>query len=271
MLCFSMVDLSDLSKVNKELTSQQTLMELIVAQIKGKNAFQNGEKFLEISKWKGVAYSKKKSTVISIDWGSELDTEDASEPLLAPGGEIDLRWIPSTVLEFNISDLEFTGTVETSTLPSDLDEFHIKGNKLTGEFSTEGLPRSLQRVDISRNSFSGSLKLDKLPQFMLSFWAHQNSFSGSINLTSLPEHLEDLTLAENTFSEGINLLKLPLGIRVLRLEGNKLKQSEVTVRSDLRMLQTLTLGKGSVDTIVGEGGSSLKIKEDNEIIHVSFE
>ena len=76
---------------------------------------------------------------------------DASKNLLS--GSLDLRNLPSKLVELNLCANKLTGTVDFSALPNVVQGLHLNNNGLTGSFVIESFPKSLQRLSLAMNKF----------------------------------------------------------------------------------------------------------------------
>ncbi|KNH04157.1 hypothetical protein XU18_2617 [Perkinsela sp. CCAP 1560/4] len=136
--------------------SDQTLMELLISSLNGKNVFRDTEgDFEDIHAWENLTFDDA-GKIEEIDFGYEermqfcFDSDcdggcyEEEEYPIFQGGRIDLRWIPSSIKCFCVANLQLEETVETANLPWGLISIDLSCNKFTGPFAIGDLPKSLQ-------------------------------------------------------------------------------------------------------------------------------
>uniref|UniRef100_A0A7S4NZS2 Leucine-rich repeat protein n=1 Tax=Paramoeba aestuarina TaxID=180227 RepID=A0A7S4NZS2_9EUKA len=188
-----------LGRVDSARLSEQTLMELLIADIEGIDSFRdsNGD-FLDIHQWKGLKLNNARQSV------TEIHFQLLFNRFFSHGGSIALKYIPLNVQVFKIAKNQLTGECDTLCLPRGLLTLGIAQNQLSGEFSLKNLPPRIQKVYISENSFHGTLDLPALPETVERFMADSNSFTGCLDFSALPEHLLTLSLGANSFDESVD-------------------------------------------------------------------
>ena len=109
----------------------------------------------DVCTWRGVQCDTN-GLITSIHWGRD------QKALVYPG-ELDFRWIPSTVADINTSGRPSTGLLPTRMLPRDLRIAEFQNNRFFGTLGIAFLPPQLQVFDVRGNNFSGSLVIEQLP------------------------------------------------------------------------------------------------------------
>ena len=257
----------DCGRVDFDSMSEQTLMELLISDVKNISSLKDPEGgFLDIDAWEGVEINSD-SHVSDIDFSKEIgfgffDDDDAEidcDGFLAigPDGSIDLKWMPRFVQSFEIFSLNLFGSVETALLPRTLATFNIESNRFSGTFDTAHLPDQIREIKISYNCFDGTLDISSLPKKLTNFYAMRNKFSGTLNLENLPSSIVSLHLNANQFSGTVDLSKLPPTITFLALDNTKITQESVRIRVPVKGVRFFHFGKGQFDTIRSVDGSDL--------------
>ncbi|KNH06219.1 leucine-rich repeat protein [Perkinsela sp. CCAP 1560/4] len=262
-------DLPAVARPDKASMSQQMLMEILVGSLACADAFRDTNGcFKDVSCWNGVDLDLD-GNVSSIRWAYYVDSDQDSDEggreyveeedrLTNTGGFVDFQWIPDTVTTFSLSDLNVQGSIDTTALPESLAYLQVDTNSLNGTFDTKALPRGLEEVRICRNKISGSLDMTQLPTALQAFYAACNCLCGSLDFSRLPDGLRSLSLVNNLFSGTIDLRHVPKCVEFIQLCGNKLRQSELCVATDLPHLFSLTLDKAITKKIVDESGKPVK-------------
>ena len=259
--------------------SQQTLMELLVANVSDSEAFKDASgDFLDIYDWKGVKLNEN-DEVISIDW--EIDFlasifEGDYQPALMMGGDIDFQFLPSTLKEFNIDGVSLSGTVNTHSLPRGLTEFMVSENRLHGGIDTAGLPAPLKLFYIEKNLFSGSFAFANLPGNIDIIDISHNDFSGSISLSGIRAPIRQLLANDNAFCGSLSLENMPKTLEVLYLEKNKFKQ-DVLLVSGMKLPEfpggpgyTIQLDENAFGRILHAKGREISVipSSDKQIVRI---
>ena len=230
MICsltlLSTADESALFRANPSFLSQQSRMELLVADFTPEEFYDSTGDFLDISKWPGVNLEEQEVKVI--DWMGAA---------FGSAAEIYLQWLPESLMLCRLDGMGVTGTVSTSGLPRDLRFFNIGKNRLSGPFETAPLPLEITILIMDANEFSGTLNIATLPPKLAEFNARENRFSGTLDFGSLPVTLKELWLNSNAFSGSIDLRHLPPSLGLLFLCENAFSQDELVVGSNTVMLR----------------------------------
>ncbi|KNH04947.1 leucine-rich repeat protein [Perkinsela sp. CCAP 1560/4] len=229
-------DTTPFGRVGHATMDMQTLMEVLVSNLEGVTTFEDDNGcFTRIEQWTGLTFDEY-GNVVSIDFATQSEAfligvaeYDRKAKLDAPGGNIDLRWIPQSVTVFSVAYLHLQGTVETCHLPAGMVALLIGKNIFTGTFDMDGLPQGIVNVSIEHNKFQGSLNMKAHLPFLRSFDADGNAFCGTLDLSSLPERLYTLRLAHNRFSGSIDLRAITTSLRCLLLSGNEISQDTLLV------------------------------------------
>ena len=226
-LLLSACDASEMSRPDPSLLDDQTLLELLISECPQFPTPVNGEEIKSIQKWTFVKF-RPDTTVKEIHFpfpphffkrGSRHSPKDKQPKQKKQAvGNMDLRWIPSSVERFSVIGHNVGGTIDTSALPRALTEMLVSGNMFGGTFDVAGLPRDMTKAGISTNDFEGSLDLTTLPFRMGYFAAAENRFSGTLNLTRLPESLQSLNLSKNNFSGEIKVVALSSDFLLLKVD-----------------------------------------------------
>ena len=226
-LIFSSADYT--GKVDARLLSEQTRMEVLFSGLDDKFDFCDADgEFKPIEEWGGVELGPDNSVRnISIKYTEQtLQVE-----MRAPGGSIELQFIPENVTDFTLVAMQMHGTVETGVLPRNLMTFDISENNFTGTFDLCGLPQSLSKVSVDSNSLCGTLDLSGLPRSLQRLSAGYNQFTGSIDFTQLREPIDSISLQNNQLSGAIDLSNMPSSLRNVSLDCNMLSQDVLTIGS----------------------------------------
>ena len=197
-----------LGKVDKSSFSQETLMEILIADLE-ENAFMFGPKDdpRPIALWKGLRMEDE--TVQCIVWGvSNLI------------GSINLKYLPATVMYLELTGNHLTGSLDLKELSPVLQDFTFSRNEFTGDFNLTCLPDSFEHLDGTENQLSGSLNLEHLPQRLVTLSLAKNLFTGIIFLTKLPPSMSMLCINDNRLSGPIDVTSLPAGMRSLFVNQN---------------------------------------------------
>ena len=259
-------DTQGMGRVNFDSMPDQTLMEILVADIENNTAFHDGDGFLDIQSWEGLSFGddgnlKKIDFAADVGMGlfaDDSDEEDEDNFIIGPKGSIDLKWIPRSVKRFDIFWLKLSGTVETSELPENLEFFDIASNDFTGTFSIPSLPRKLTNVRISSNQLSGTLDIDKMPRTMEKFSAEQNQFHGKLNLSCLPKEIVTLRLGANNFSGEIDLRSIPSKMRFFSAHRTAIRQDKLVIKVPNEGVQYFRFSTRNFSEIVDTEGNDLK-------------
>ena len=185
-------DIPGLSRFDATSLPQQTLMELLVQDIRT-DKFQNADgDHLEACAWPEVSCNMAKD-VESITFCLH------GQAFFPDGGTIHIDFIPQTVETFIVSENNLEGTCDTWRLPREMNSFFAHYNRLHGSFDLAGLPRDLFALSIAQNRFSGGLSIGDLPPQLTYFNAECNFFTGSLDLGKLPETLSRFTVDRDRF------------------------------------------------------------------------
>ena len=229
---------SILGRPSIALMSDQTLMELLISNLKDADAFRDmhGD-YLAIQEWTGVSFDNK-GYVSAISWyrGTlfrAIFTDDEDEIYCKKGGSVDFRYIPHSVRYLDMGGLDLEGTIDTEILPRGLLSLEIMENILEGNFTLSSLPPAIQSISIQTNEFVGSLPLHELPSSVLEFNAHQNFFSGSIEIHRLPLSIRQLRLEKNDLHGDLDMRFIPDSLRLLDIRGCKFRQDILQVKGSV--------------------------------------
>mmetsp|Transcript_24785 Transcript_24785/g.38614 ORF Transcript_24785/g.38614 Transcript_24785/m.38614 type:complete len:268 (-) Transcript_24785:64-867(-) len=229
-------DTPKLGRPEIHLLSQQTLMELLIADT-GNNSLitQNSQSPVDISKWIGVTLNDS-NEVTEIGWTGAGLVGTFAFQYLPPTihtirltrqkhitGTIDLALLPPSITLIDFAGNFFDGELHLSDLPPKIQTFSIFENKLIGSLDLKRLPESLEWMDLSSNSFSGEICLTQLPRRMEYLCLEKNSLSGSVDLTALPRTLNVLKLAANGFEGETDFSKLPESLSIFHVSDTNLE------------------------------------------------
>ena len=159
---------------------------------------------------------------------------------------VPFEFIPPLVREFDFSESQVHGTLDTSHLPENLEEFNIYTNEMEGSLNFKEFPRMLRVIDISENCFSGSCALSDLPDTLIDLIAHQNKFSGKIMLDALPIALRCLILSKNLLEGPIHIETLPKNIESIDFSENAFS-GRLRMMSFPSSLEKINLEKNALD------------------------
>ena len=205
-------DLESAGKVDMASLSEQTMMELLLANVKNKEKLQDihGD-YIDILQWQDLNFDED-GHVTCVEW-------NFSTPISA--GSIDLRWIPLYMQTFSISQCEIGGRIDTNLLPQSLVFLNLRRNRIQGTLEIESLSEPFEVVNIGFNQMTGTLNLPKLPDSITHFIADHNFFSGAINLTRIPPKIKEFSLNNNQLKQKTLIIgKLPQSLVSIRLWGN---------------------------------------------------
>ena len=231
LLLFSSADYA--GKVDAQSLSEQTRMEVLFSGLDDKFDFCDADgEFKPIEAWEGVELGPDNSVRnISIKYTEQPWWGTQADQMRAPGGSIELQFIPENVTDFTLVAMQIHGTVETGVLPRNLMTFDISENNFTGTFDLCGLPQSLSKVNVDSNSLCGTLDLSGLPRSLERLSAGHNQFTGSIDVTQLREPIDTISLQNNQLSGTIDLSNMPPSLRHVSLDCNMLSQDVLTIGS----------------------------------------
>ena len=262
-LIFATADVPGAGRFNLDCMSQQMGMETLLAQVHYLEAIQNADgSFLDVKQWEGLDFDSA-GNITEIDFEYAVDYEliddEENEPIIGPGGSMDLQWIPQSVTSFSVANNELEGSVDTQNLPRGLEKFNISYNEFSGEFSLAGLPKTLQLLNIQSNRLSGSLVLADLPRGMEKMFASRNRFTGELNLDDLPPQIEVFTAKDCHLSGALSMCHMPESMFLLDIIGNTFGQ-DVLVANVADSSAILTIQKERFGKIVDEDGNDMSHK-----------
>ena len=233
---------AECGKVDYDALSEQTLLELLIQDVKNISALQDSDGgFLDISEWPGLSFDVD-GKVGHIDYyhylgeslfgdPSDDDSDDENDDCpIGPGGSIDLRWVPMHVTEFSMQGLKLSGTIETASLPRKLIDFDITGNEFSGPFETTDLPSTSEDIRIRENQLSGTLDMTALPPKLQIFDAGNNRFTGSVDFGSLPEGVTLVDVGGNKFTGSVDLSKIPADLASLCISPCGFARAKLVIR-----------------------------------------
>ena len=112
-LLFS-VDSTGFGRLNYESMSQQALMEMVFSGITNKEIFQDAHgNFLEVCEWPGVHCNEADEV--------EQVSYDSAEDDVWPQGIVHLEYMPSTVDDITLFEIDVDGTINFELLPIKLE------------------------------------------------------------------------------------------------------------------------------------------------------
>jgi len=206
------------ARVDKNTMSDQTLFELVVAEMAARTSFwdSDADAFRPIFEWRGLTFCTDGS-VSEIKWNTfSIDPAPPQGFFLnraLQGGTIALKWLPSTIQSCAINHLALQGTVATALLPRSLKQLTLSENKFSGTFDTSGLPPNIEGIDISGNMFEGTIDIASLPHKMKTFSVNRNAFTGTLDVARFPKSLSAIWIYGNRFVENNPDATLPDGFR----------------------------------------------------------
>ena len=242
------VDSSNLSRVSKGSFSQQSLMELLIAEMPMYHywgAFGDANGYFPIEGWSGVKLNKD-GEVDHIEWRDhELE------------GTMRLEFLPFSIRCFESPYNNIEGTLDSASLPPSLLELMLRSNLFHGSVDVSGFSNKIGVIILFENSFSGCIDLPALPKQVRIFNIGANKFCGSLDLTSLSNELTLLRCEDNLFSGRIDLSHIPKGIRGIILNGNKFAQSELHVGS-IGDTTKIDISGNAIDAVFDSNGSLIR-------------
>ena len=251
------VDIPSCGRVDVSSLSDQTRMELLVADIQHLSAVQSttGE-FLDIKQWRGVDIIDDYVDYIVFNHTDIFIGED--DFVVGPGGSIDLRWLPSKLAWLDLHDMLLEGTIETADLPRDLQYVDLTRNNLKGTLCMKGLPQNMQKLRIGDNKLCGSLHLEHSPPNLVAFDAHWNGFEGTLDFRHLPEKMDTLNLRDNKFSGSIDLSKIPSSLTHFYFNRTQISQETLVIAVPTNGIDRFYVDKDRFDRIVDTNGRDIK-------------
>ena len=253
-------------RVDYDSLGEQTLMELLVSDMDGKDSFQGKDEgdFFPIIEWQGLTFDECGS-VSEIDWQIDMDytfyyheqENVIDRSPVKPGGTVALQWTPPHVLKMSLFFLQLYGEFRCSMLPREMQLLDLGHNHLTGSFEAADLPQSIETINITSNSLEGPVDMARLPQSIKSFMASSNKLSGSLNLTALPENVARIDLSGNHFSGEIDLRNLPFYLADLRLHANEIAQDTLVIGDLPIMFKHIYLDAEKYGSIVNLQGREM--------------
>ena len=254
-LTFLSVD-SAAGRVDKYTMSEQSLMELLVAEMKDLRHYKdrNGD-FRDIEQWHNLKFENGSVVEIkffydneSLIWSPGEAGGNYRESKL--GGSVDFQWVPTLVRKIEFEALGLTGTLETYVLPPHLGVLLLSCNMLSGTFSVEGLPRKLREVSIEANRFHGPLALRELPPRIELFLVGGNRFSGTVDLKNLARSIISLDLSDNQFHGVLDISALPANIKKLMVNGNAFDKRVLRVGAIPPSLRVIDVNRSAFTRVV---------------------
>ena len=263
-LIFATADVPGAGRFNLDCMSQQMAMETLLAEVYGLEAIQNADgTFLDVEQWEGLDFDSE-GNITEIDFECEVDYEliddEENEPLIGPGGSMDLQWISQSVTSFSVANNELEGSVDTQNLPRGLEKFNISFNEFSGEFSLAGLPNTLQLLNIQSNRLSGSLVLADLPRGMEKMFASRNRFTGELNLDDLPPQIEEFAAKDCQLSGALSMRHMPASMKLFDIIGNAFGQDVLVANVADSSAYLLLIQKERFGKIIDENGNDMSHK-----------
>ena len=248
---FIFSDDPNLGRVEKQSLPQQSLMEMLIADVADKEPFMNEDgSFREISLWPGVSLNND-GEVTEVDWEYSMGN------LKTQAGHLHWQWIPETAENFFAPYCELYGSVDLNELPTKLVEFSVFHNNLSGSVRLDCLPQSLELLDLSENKFEGSVDCSGLPQSMNVLYLNNNQLSGSIHLSALPDGLEEFNASKNKLSGSFQLCPVPASLRGFYLHSNEL-EGEVVIGALPAGTRVIQLRSNQISSVVDVDGKEVK-------------
>ena len=249
-------------RIDKNALPQETLLELLVADLKGCEAFRDSEgSYTAIATWPGLEFNDSGDvTGIDCEFDAFSDIFDADYvPLVKQGGSIDLAFLPHKLKKFIINCMKLAGTVDTSTLPRGLELFEIETNAFFGSFVVGDLPRGMTYLYVQDNKLSGSFHLEDLPPALQTLDASHNCFEGSLDFSKLPDTLEYLFMQHNKFSGSISLGHTPPRLVNLWINQNNFAQDVLRIGGHVVKVNGVRLDEGAFGLIIDPEGKDLEV------------
>ena len=145
-----------LGRVDFSSLPDQTFMEMLIDGFddETKRLYQDSEgMYLDVCEWSCVKCDEFQSVV------SIRDNKAVS-------GSFQLRYIPPTVKDFQISQKKLTGSIDLAQLPESIEFLYLQQNQLEGSVDLTQLPERMKRLYLNRNQFQSSIVLTQLPEGM---------------------------------------------------------------------------------------------------------
>ena len=203
-----------LGRIDYNSLSDQTLMEILFdgldAESKAMNQDESGS-YLNIAEWNGL-FCDSESRVLVIN-----------KPHDRSNGSIPLEFIPPMVENYEMNNMEATGTLDTCRLPKRLRFFSIAYNAYFGTVNFQTIPERVTNFEINDNAFSGTCDLTSLPQTLLVLCINRNKFCGGLAMDNLPPRIESLLANENQFTGTVCLSNLPRAMFEINISDNALE------------------------------------------------
>ena len=247
---------SGAARVDFQSLSEQSLLELLVENMKCKFEFQNDEgDFYAAEEWLGVTFAD--SNVTKVHWESEAGVygflEEPNERM-TPGGSIDFQWFPAAVESIIITFMELEGGIATEVLPRGLLFLDCSRNKFSGSFALETLPPNINSVYAPGNALSGDIDLEKIPDSLHHLSLEGNSVTGGVRF-SLTSQIYFCFLHNNKLTGPVDLVHMPGTLQKLTLHGNNIRQQELILGKLPGELVSLRLGLVQFDAVLNADGT----------------
>ena len=232
-----------IGRVDTAFLSQQQKMELMIDGIDdiSKLDFQRDGFYKPVEEWQGLIIDFSNDFIItSVYWSRKFR-----------GGMLNLKFMPSTVIEFRCESSNLVGSIHLESLSPVLRELSMAHNDCTGEVNLTSLPDTLVELDINGNRLEGTVDLTHLPAQLKHFYICGNDFTGSLDFSSLPNQIQDMDLSFCAFTGSLNLTNFPESLRTIELMNNRLSGTAVL---DVNGLSSANLSNNPLSKVVDSNG-----------------
>jgi len=224
LLCSA--DIQPVGRVDYSLLSDQSLLELFIANVDTRNSFRNTEgDYLDIHDWDGVTL--RDDNVFAIDFFRRFGE-----------GTLNFEAIPTTARKVSIRVASCTGTVPWEKLSDEIRYWSLFDSPFEGTVDLTVLPRQLITFEVVMTNFSGTLDFGQLPQGLVMLQLSRNKFTGRADLRPIQKPICGITDAHYDLSWNLGTPTESMGFGI-NLSCNGF-EGDVLVRD---VHQVLDMGK----------------------------
>ena len=160
-------------RVDKSSLPDQTLFELLVADIENKDELFQDSHVPELEQIAFVDLTKD-GHITSIDMHNR-----------GLKGRTDLYWLSPKLDRIGVNRNALSGTFDTFHLPADIRYVSLAVNTFTGPVNLRELPSRMQNLNLAQNLFTGPLHFDNLPASLFVLYVNRNRFEGTIDMRAI--------------------------------------------------------------------------------------
>ena len=213
LLNLALID-SSLARVQTDMLSDQTLLELLISALdeKTQSLHQDSEgAFRNIKTWSSVNMNE--------DGGVHVFSLRPSAGNSSSGSFVP-KYLPRSVKCVRINASHIDGTVDFTDFPPELEILKLDRSRFAGSAALEELSESTRVISISSNRFTGTIAFENLPPCLESLNVANNGLEGTVAFRALPPRISQLDLAVNMFTGDLHADAIPRSIQSLSLFNN---------------------------------------------------